>query len=102
MDTVKTEIKIDAITWNKSVSNPAIKETHSYKTITLKEVTDQFDWEIIVTSFAWPFTILFICTFFYSQLKEILTGLAERIKGGDGVEFGLSGIKITKMMDSKQ
>jgi hypothetical protein len=95
MDTLKVTVKKDTVvkTDNKTSQHTTV-ETVNYKKCNdcWKNWCDcKFLADII-----WPITILIILTVFYKRLKFILDSIGERIKKGDNVELGKSGIKIQR------
>lgn len=95
MDTLKHVIQKDTIF---STNNKTVEKT-TIETIKYRDNTDSCDIFCncpIISDLIWPLTVLTIVFLFYKKIKNLFDNIGERIKSGDNVSFGTSGIEINK------
>lgn len=104
MDTTKVIFKNDTIVSTKDSLGKSFKKTKSIETITIKDSDSAWDSLCncpLIGGLIWPFTLLIIILLFYKQIRTLIKDIGVRIKRGDKIKIGPSGLEMSQELDKE-
>ncbi|MCX6195270.1 MAG: hypothetical protein NTY55_01290 [Flavobacteriia bacterium] len=102
MDTLKVTIKKDTIVKTDTRTNlhTTIEKTN-YNKCNDCLIYNFCDCKLLINLF-WPLTIIIIIFYFRLTINNLLESISERIKKGDNIKLGTSGIEIQRPMKEEE